>query len=116
VLQSEDDLTIQTITAAAYAFISVHHQENDFTRLLNVLQCGVPVVVSNTEKNTEILADAALYANASSYEDIADKMMLLFKDEDKRNDIIEKGILLVNNYHWYTSAQQLWETIIATIE
>jgi glycosyltransferase involved in cell wall biosynthesis len=76
----------------------------------------VPVVVSNTEKNKEMLAGAALYANAGSFEDIADKMMLLFKDEDKRNDIIEKGILLVNNYNWNTSAKRLWETIIDTIE
>jgi glycosyltransferase involved in cell wall biosynthesis len=116
VLKSEDVPAIQAITAAAYAFISVPYQQNDFTRLLNVLQCSVPVVVSNTEKNKEMLAGAALYANAGSFEDIADKMMLLFKDEDKRNDIIEKGILLVNNYNWNTSAKRLWETIIDTIE
>jgi glycosyltransferase involved in cell wall biosynthesis len=115
-LQLEDDTTIQAITAAAYAFISVPYQEHDFTRLLNVLQSSVPLIVSNTEKHTEILADAALYANPVSFEDIADKMMLLFKDEDKRHHIIEKGKLLVKDYQWNTSAQQLWETIITTIE
>jgi glycosyltransferase involved in cell wall biosynthesis len=115
-LQSEDDATVQAITAAAYAFISVAHKEHDFTRLLNVLQSSVPLIVSNTEKHTEILADAALYANLESFEDIADKMMLLFKDEDKRNHLIEKGKHLVKNYHWDIAAQQLWEKIIDTIE
>jgi glycosyltransferase involved in cell wall biosynthesis len=80
------------------------------------MQSSVPLIVSNTEKHTEILADAALYANPVSFEDIADKMMLLFKDEDKRHHIIEKGKLLVKNNKWNTSAQQLWETIITTIE
>jgi len=116
VVEPEDAAALRAITAAAYTFISVPYVQKDFTKLLHILQSRVPVVASNTSESIEILAGAALYANPASFEDIADKMMLLFKDEDKRNDIIEKGTLVVKKYHLNTSAQLLWETINTTIK
>jgi len=107
---------LHSITAAAYAFVSVGYYENDFSKLFNVLQCRVPVVTGNLEANIEMLAGAALYANPTNFEDIADKMMLLFKNEDKRLNCIENGEQIIKEYSWELSAHIFWKTILATIE
>lgn len=115
-LKTNEAADLQAITAGAYAFVSSAYVENNSSMLLNVLNCNVPVIVSQTEKNMEILGEAALYVNSESFEDVADKMMLLFKDEDKRNKIIQKGIQQVSLYRGGKAVNLLWKTIEATIE
>ena len=58
---------------------------------LEAMRCDVPVITSADSSMQEIAGDAALYADANDHTDIADKMMLLYKDENLRNQLIEKG-------------------------
>jgi len=104
------------ITAASYAFVSPSWQENNFSNALNALQCSVPVILGDNETNRELFADAALYADPSSFEDIADKMMLLFKDETRRNQYIEKGLLRSQEFDWQKTAAELWKPIVTPIQ
>ena len=45
----------------------------------------------------EIAGDAALYADANDHTAIADSMMRLYKDENLRNHLIEKGTVALSN-------------------
>jgi len=60
----------------------------------------------------EIAKDAALFADATSYNDIADKMMMLYKDETLRKQLIEKGRLTAGQYSWNKTADLLWKSIV----
>ena len=98
-----------TITAAAYAF--VYPFANEYSYPLQAMKCDVPVIVFNGGVFPEILSDAALYIKPDDHKDIADKMMLIYKDEKLRSELIEKGKEKVKNYSWDKTADSLWKNI-----
>lgn len=79
------------ITAAAYAFVYPALYEGISIFVLQAMQCDVPVITGNTRALIETTGDAGLHADAANFEDIAAKMMLLFKDENKRAGLIASG-------------------------
>ncbi|MEO7767211.1 MAG: glycosyltransferase family 1 protein [Ferruginibacter sp.] len=79
------------ITAAAYAFLYPSSYDGMARFPLQAMQCEVPVITTDTGALKEIIGDAALYTNGSAFEDIADKMMQVFKDESLRALLINRG-------------------------
>jgi len=76
------------------------------------MRCHVPVVTSINSSMQEIAADAALFANPTDHTDIADKMMLLYKDESLRNRLIQKGIERAKEFSWDKTAKLLWQALM----
>ena len=106
----EDELV--KITAAAYAFVYATRQDVFYTRVLQAMQCGVPVIVSNTPIMHEICGEAALFTDPAIFENIADKMMLVFKDENQRNDLITKAKKQAAQFPLSSANHLLWQHII----
>ena len=79
--------------------------------VLEAMQSDVPVITSLNSSMQEIAKEAALYADPESPADIAEKMMLLYKDEKLRNQLIEKGRLNSREYNWNRAAEHLWQSI-----
>jgi len=79
------------LTAAAYAV--VHPVQYDGTGIfpIQAICCDVPVIASGTATLKEICGPAAVYSNPEDFNDLAAKMMLVFKDEDERNLLIARG-------------------------
>ena len=100
------------IMASAYAFVFATHQSNDYVQLLQAMQCNVPAIVSNSILMNEIAAEAVLYTDPAIFENIADKMMLLFKDEGKRNELIRSGKNQSEQYSAAHTSQLLWQNIV----
>ncbi len=107
---------LQKITASAYACINISPLHNDIVSLLNAMQCEVPVIAGNFHIAIEILGDAALFVNSSLPENIAEKLMLLYKDENKRTDLIKKGIEQSTKYSLTETADVLWKNILITMQ
>lgn len=105
-----DKKELALIIGAAYAFINPFAC-NHYTNILAAMKCDVPVIANNTGIVPQICGDAALYCNYTQ-KDIADKMMLIYKDEKQRKEIIEKGKIQVKKYSWDKSAEMLWESIV----
>jgi glycosyltransferase involved in cell wall biosynthesis len=59
----------------------------------------------------EIAGNAALYFNPADHNDIAEKMLLLYKDENLRSQLIEKGKQICKQYNWDRSAELFWQSI-----
>lgn len=109
-----DELCI--VLSAAYAYVAPALIHSNITPLLNVLQCAVPLIINDTAINKEILGDAAIYAATENVKELADKMMLLFKDEDRRHDIINKGLQHSLQFNEDFTATLVWDNILATIQ
>ncbi len=107
---SEEDIV--QITGAAYAMIYPVLYDGCGTSLLQAMQSDIPVITGNHTAMPEICGDAALYINPSNFNDIAEKMMLLFKDEDLRNQLIIKGRQQAAMYNWDKTADKVWEVIL----
>jgi glycosyltransferase involved in cell wall biosynthesis len=99
------------ITSAAYAIIQPASLEIYTTNLLNAMQLSIPIACSNESFFTEYLSDAALYFNNTNENNIAEQMMLLYKDENLRNQHIEKGKQQTTPFTWHNNATMLWNLI-----
>ncbi|MEP6583084.1 MAG: glycosyltransferase family 1 protein [Ginsengibacter sp.] len=102
------------LIASAYAMVYVPFYENYGTAMLKAMKCDVPVITSTAGVTNEICDDAALYASADDFKDIAVKMMQLFRDEKLRKELIEKGRRQVQKFTWDNTAQLVWDTIKKT--
>jgi glycosyltransferase involved in cell wall biosynthesis len=63
----------------------------------------------------EIAREAALYAAAENFEDIAENMMRIYKDENLRKELIEKGKIIAPQYSWQRTAELLWQSILRAV-
>lgn len=95
------DLTAEElakITATAYAVVYPVLYEDSGLVPLRAMQCRVPVITSNIGTLPSLCGEAALYANPDNFEDIAQKMMLVFKDEDTARKMVKAGIERVAHF------------------
>lgn len=104
------DQELATIMAAAYAMVLPVSGER-YSYSLQGMKCNVPVIAVKAGSLHGICNDAALYIDADDQNDISDKMMILYKDENLRKQLIEKGDELAKKYSWDFSARALWKNI-----
>ncbi|MBK9464337.1 MAG: glycosyltransferase family 4 protein [Chitinophagaceae bacterium] len=107
-----EDAVLADIIGAAYALVYPSLFEGFGVPVLEAMRCDVPVITSADSAMQEIAKDAALYADANSHTDIANKMMLLYKDENLRKELILKGRQIVKQYSWDKTATLLWQSIV----
>lgn len=100
------------IIGSAYTLIYPSVWEGFGVPVLEAMKSFVPVITSSGSAMQEIAADGALYADPDDHNDIADKMMMLYKDESLRSQLIEKGKRIVQQYSWDKTAGLLWQTIM----
>ena len=100
------------LAGSAYAFVYPSLWEGNGLQVLDAMNSHIPVVASVNTSMQEIAGDAALYADPANHNDIADNMMLLYKDESLRNSIIEKGKIVAAQYYWGKTADLFWQSIL----
>lgn len=106
-----DDQQLAGLIGAAYAMVYPSLFEGFGMPVVESMQAGVPVITSENSAMQEVAGDAALYADPAGFEDIADKMMLLYKDESLHSKLAEKGIERAKHYNWERSAGLLWTSL-----
>jgi glycosyltransferase involved in cell wall biosynthesis len=104
------------VTASAYALVYPSLFEGFGIPILEAMTCDVPVIVSNTSSMPEVGGDAALLVDPASPEDIAAKMMMIYKDENLRNKMIAAARIRKNDFSWDRSAQQIWDSLMKCVE
>ncbi len=107
---------LAAVTAAAYAMVYPSFFEGFGVPPLEALQCGVPAIVSNTSAMPEVGGNAYLYVNPGSIEDIAEKMITIYKDEALRKQLIENGSKRLPMFSWNHTAEKIWQCILQTAE
>ena len=100
------------LTASAYAAVYPSFFEGFGVPVLEAMQCGVPALTSKDSSMEEISEGAGLYFDPYNVDDIAYKMMFIYKNEDERKALIEKGKPVAANYTWQRTADLLWECML----
>jgi glycosyltransferase involved in cell wall biosynthesis len=111
IIEHAEENELVKIMGAAYGLINPSLYEGFVLSVLQAMQCHVPVITAAGTSMQEIAKEAVLYTDAGSFTSIADKMMLLYKDEKLRNDLIQKGRLVAEEYSWEKTADLLWQSI-----
>lgn len=74
--------------------------------LVEAMQCGCPVVCSNTSSFPEVCGNAAQYFNPFSEEDIIRKTRLVLDDEHYRNELRKRGYNRSKMFSWDRCAKE----------
>jgi glycosyltransferase involved in cell wall biosynthesis len=111
-----EEAELVKIIGAAYGLIYPSLWEGFGVPVLEAMCCNIPVITSEKSAMQEIAKDAALYINPDDHTDIAEKMMLLYKDEKLRSQLILKGKIISSHYSWDRSADLLWQAIMKEVE
>jgi glycosyltransferase involved in cell wall biosynthesis len=73
--------------------------------VIEAMQCGLPVIASNTSSIPEIIQDRKLLFNPADEEDIAKKILVL-KDGAMRERLSEKAIKNASIFSWKKTAEK----------
>ena len=111
-----DEEELVRVVGSAYALIYPSFWEGFGVPVLEAMKCNVPVITSESSAMQEIAKDAALYANPADHNDIAEKMVLLYKDESLKSQLVQRGVMVGQQYSWDRSAKLLWQVIIKAIK
>ncbi|TCZ65771.1 glycosyltransferase family 4 protein [Flaviaesturariibacter aridisoli] len=110
-----DDGELQRLMAACYAFVYPSLFEGFGVPVLEAMQSGVPVLTSSNSAMAEVCGpEGALYFDPKEPASIAGELMHIYKDEDGRRQLIEKGLQRAKDFSWEKSAEQLWAAILET--
>lgn len=101
------------LTASAYALVYPSLFEGFGIPILEAMTCGVPVIVSETSSMPEVAGKAGLLVNPNQPEDIAAKMMAIYKDEELRSHLIKNALAQKDKFNWGESAEKLWQVLWA---
>jgi glycosyltransferase involved in cell wall biosynthesis len=74
--------------------------------VIQAMACGVPVISSNIEVLREVAQEAALFFDCHNSIDLAQKIELIQKDKNLKEDLIKKGLIRCQNFSWEKCAQE----------
>jgi glycosyltransferase involved in cell wall biosynthesis len=98
------------LMGAGYAFIYPSLSKSFAVPVLQAMHSGLPTIAA-PENVRGLAADSALYADANNPEELAAKMMLLYKDENLRTLLIAEGLRSSESYSWQNAANIVWQGI-----
>lgn len=98
------------LIAGAYAAIHLPSIETFEAEGLKAIASAVPLISIDNDFYRPAYKDAALFTNISDKE-IAEKMMVVYKDENSRNELVDKGNALAATHTWETAAETLFHSI-----
>jgi glycosyltransferase involved in cell wall biosynthesis len=107
---------LSTLVGSAFCLSYVPQFEGFGIPIIEAMQCGVPVITSNTSSMPEVANGAALLADPFSPEDIAEKMVQLFEDTNLQTQLKEKGLTRAKDFSWERTANLLWKSVVKTLE
>ena len=99
------------ITAAAYAVLFPFGGGALGMALLSAWKAEVPVIVPAAGPLPEIAGEAALSGSPDNPTQLATQLMLLYKDEALRRDLIEKGKTRLRSFSGERPADAVWRGI-----
>jgi glycosyltransferase involved in cell wall biosynthesis len=104
-----------SIMEAAYAFVYPCLEQGYTMQVFDAIVANVPVIISMKTSMQEITGEAALLVDGLDPVSISEKMMLIYKDEKGRQDLIEKGQQLHKHFSWDKTADETWRILNACL-
>ncbi|MDO8566203.1 MAG: glycosyltransferase family 1 protein [Candidatus Moranbacteria bacterium] len=104
-----DELRVLYQGARCFVFPSLY--EGFGLPILEAMASHIPVLTADNSSLREVGGDAALYCDAESVEDIAEKMKRLSSDEGLRSELIVRGGEQLKKFSWDKCARETLEYI-----
>ncbi len=100
----EEDLPYIFNGASAFIFPSKH--EGFGIPVIQALACGLPTAVSNLPVLREVAGDAVLYFDQNDKRSLAQALVEIISDKDKRRLLRHKGLVRARQFSWEKCARE----------
>jgi glycosyltransferase involved in cell wall biosynthesis len=104
----------ENILSSAYALVFPDQFDKSIHAMFTALKYEVPSIVPKTGSLSEAGGDSVLHFEAGNVPDLAGKMMLLFKEEKYRKNLIQKSKNWVDQKNFQFCIEETWEIIKKT--
>jgi glycosyltransferase involved in cell wall biosynthesis len=94
-------------SASLYAFVSIN--EGFGLPILEAFQHRLPTLISNNSCLPEIGGDAVIYCDPHDPTDIAEKMKMVLSHPALQEELIQKGLLRLQDFSWEKTTAELLE-------
>lgn len=71
---------------------------------LEAMQCGLPVIASNTSSLPEVIGDAGILIDPQDKDSICEAMLKVLQDKDLRMQYVSKGLVRAKEFSWQRCA------------
>jgi len=109
-----DKLTKLVASAEALTFVS--YFEGFGIPIVEAFKAGTPVITSNVSSMPEVAGDAAIITDPFNPDEIAKAMNDISTNTKLRIELIEKGKQRAKLFSWDKTANELWRSILNTVE
>ncbi|MBU1138336.1 MAG: glycosyltransferase family 4 protein [Proteobacteria bacterium] len=100
------DKYLSAIYSGAEAFLYPSLYEGFGLPPLEAMQCGLPVIASNTSSLPEVVGDAGILVDPEDKDQICQAMMHLLGDRAVRDEYAQKGLVRAGEFSWRRCAEQ----------
>jgi len=104
---ANEDLSVVYSNAQWFFFMSLY--EGFGLPALEAMQCGTPVVTSNTTSLPEVVGDAGIMIDPTDEDNLCETMNMLYHNEALRNTYSQKGLERSQQFSWERCANEYVE-------
>jgi glycosyltransferase involved in cell wall biosynthesis len=101
-----DDDELARLYNICRAFVFPSFYEGFGLPALEAMQCGAPVIASNSTSIPEVVGSQAALFDPNSVDDIADKLQRVLADDEFRADLIARQLQQTRLFSWDESARR----------
>jgi glycosyltransferase involved in cell wall biosynthesis len=98
----EEDLSVIYSRALCFFFMSLY--EGFGLPLLEAMQCGTPVVSSQSSSLPEVVGDAGILLDPTNLNDLSESMRILYEKKSLRTELSAKGLERSALFSWEKTA------------
>ena len=110
-----DDADMNALYSGAEIFVYPSLYEGFGMPILEAMQCGAPVICSNTSSMPEVIGDAGIQINPEKGEELVAAFEKMYFDESFRQNCIKKGLERGGLFTWKKTADVIIDKINAEI-
>lgn len=110
-----DDEDMSALYSGAEMFLFPSLYEGFGIPVLEAMQCGLPVICSNSSSLPEVIGDCGIQINPTSDQEMISAMEKMYFDRDFREKCIEKGLERAKLFTWKKCVDVIENRIIGDI-
>jgi glycosyltransferase involved in cell wall biosynthesis len=107
--KEQDSISETCLLSSAYAAIFVAFNEKNTEKIMSCFGLKTPVVIAESDYIQSSFSDNVLYFSGK---ELSEKMILLYKNESLRSNLIERAAAYSETVSWEKIAEKIWNEII----
>lgn len=100
------DEDLSAIYSGATAFVYPSLYEGFGLPPLEAMQCGTPVITSNTSSLPEVVGDAGIMIDPKQEDELCQALLNIIQDSELRANLSQKGIERASQFSWTRCAEE----------